>query len=226
MSDSGAPHAPAPELAEPLLDESIRAVHSRRGRRRARRRQRRWNRVLVEWAVILFFAVALAVGMRTYVFQAFYIPSGSMLPTLGIGDRILVDKAFFSAAGLHTGDIIVFARPAAASCAAGERDLVKRVIGLPGETISSRGNTVYIDGAPIEEPYLPADTSLGPPIVRRTIYGAELPTVIPPGEYFVMGDNRTNSCDSRYWGYVSAKEILGRVVLDWWHNGHPTFHVF
>ena len=191
-----------------------------------RRKRNRRQRLLIEWGTIAALAVILAVVVRTFVFQAYYIPSGSMLPTLGIGDRILLDKLFFSPSKVHTGDIIVFSRPPAAICGIGEKDLVKRVIGTPGETLSSRGNTVYIDGRPMAQPYLPTGAALGPPITTQTIYGETLPRVIPPGEFFVMGDNRTNSCDSRYWGYVSANEIVGKVVLDWWHNNHPAFHIF
>jgi signal peptidase I len=176
--------------------------------------------------VIAAIAVVLAVVIRTFVFQAFYIPSGSMLPTLNIGDRILLDKLFFSPSSVHTGDIVVFARPPAASCAIGERNLVKRVIGTPGETLSSNGNTILINGKPMPQTYLPRGALLGPPITTHTIYGQTLPVTIPPGKYFVMGDNRTNSCDSRYWGYVSANEIVGKVVLDWWHNNRPAFRIF
>lgn len=197
------------------------------GRGRAHRRPRqRGTRIALEWLSIALVAVLLALGLRTFVFQAYYIPSGSMLPTLGIGDRILTLKLFFSPSKLHTGDIIVFSRPPAASCAVGEKDLVKRVIGTPGETITSVGNTIYIDGKAISEPYLAPGTSFGPAITNRTIYGQTLPSVIPPNEFFVMGDNRADSCDSRYWGYVSGSEVVGKVVLDWWHNSHPNFHIF
>jgi signal peptidase I len=186
----------------------------------------RWRRSLIEWGSIALVALVLAVLVRTFVFQAYYIPSGSMLPTLGIGDRILLDKLFFSPSKLHTGDIIVFTRPPAASCGVGEKDLVKRVIGTPGETVTSRGNTVFINGQAMTQSYLPPGALLGPQITTRTIYGQTLPSVIPSGEFFVMGDNRTNSCDSRFWGYVSANEIVGKVVLDWWHNNRPAFHIF
>jgi signal peptidase I len=180
----------------------------------------------LEWSAIAVVAVLLALGMRTFVFQAYYIPSGSMLPTLGIGDRILLDKLFFSASKLKTGDVIVFARPPAAVCGIGEKDLVKRVIGIPGDRVTSQGNTVLINGKPIREPYLPPNSYLGPEVSRQTIYGQHLPSVIPPGKFFVMGDNRAYSCDSRYWGYVSSNEIVGKVILDWWQHGHPAFRVF
>jgi len=161
-------------------------------------------------------ALLLALGMRAFVFQAFFVPSGSMIPTLQTYDRILVDKLFFSANNLHTGDVIVFHRPANDKvCGLDEADFVKRVIGTHGETVSSKGNTVYIDGKPLAEPYLPKGQPLGMAIKPETV---------PNGELFVMGDNRPDSCDSRYWGYVPTSNVIGKVVLVWWRNGHPDLH--
>lgn len=213
--------------SDPGWPSADRRRSGRRARWAARRKSGpRWKHALVEWGTVALVAVLLALGVRTFVFQAYFIPSGSMLPTLGIGDRILVNKLFFSSSSLKRGDVIVFARPAAATCGIGEKDLVKRVIGIPKDVVTSLGNTVVINGTPVKEPYLPSNTQLGTAISRRTQYGQYLPKRIPPGEYFVMGDNRVNSCDSRYWGYVSSNEIVGKVVLDWWHNGRPSFHIF
>jgi signal peptidase I len=181
-------------------------------------RRRRRGRVLAEWAVIAACGILLAVGVRAYALQAFFVPSGSMIPTLQIGDRILVDKFLFNYHDLTRGDIVVFDRPPADTfCGADEADLVKRVIGLPGQTIWSKGNAVFIDGKRIDESYLPANDPLGTkPIARQKI---------PPNDYFVMGDNRSISCDSRYWGPVPGRLIVGRVVLIWWRAGHPYFHL-
>lgn len=176
---------------------------------------RRWRRRLLEWVAILLAALVAALLLRAYVVQAFYVPSGSMLPTLQIGDRILVEKVDLD---IHRGDIIVFRRPPGdLYLEDGATDLVKRVIGLPGETIWSEGNTVYIDGRPLPEPWLPPHTPLGPPIRRQ---------VIPKGEYFVMGDNRADSYDSRYWGPIPKSLIIGKVFLLIWRHGHPAFHIF
>ena len=113
----------------------------------------RGHRALVEWGIILVAVVLCTVLLRTFVVQSFYIPSGSMLPTLQLGDRIIVDKLSYRFHDPHRGDIVVFARPPLEDQA--YSDLVKRVIGLPGETISSKGGAVYINGKRLAEPWLP-----------------------------------------------------------------------
>ena len=165
-------------------------------------------RKAAEWVGVIAVAVLVAVLLRAFVVQTFFIPSASMEPTLMIGDRIIVSKLSYHLHDVHRGNIIVFKRPPAENCG-GEpvADLVKRVIGLPGETISSRGNQVLINGKPIAQPWLPKGTVLGPAIT---------PTKIGANAYFVMGDNRTNSCDSRMWGTVQGKLIVGHVVLRIW----------
>ncbi len=172
-----------------------------------RRRPRR-HRWLIEWAVVVVVALVVAVGVRTFVLQTFYIPSGSMEPTLDIGDRILVDKLSYDFHPVHRGDIIVFRRPPNQPEIGPPsiKDLVKRVIGLPGNTISSHGGQVYINGKLLPEPWLPPGT------VTNNIRTQ----VIPPHEYFVMGDNRTDSLDSRYFGPIPGKLIVGRVVARIW----------
>jgi signal peptidase I len=187
----------------------------------ARRRRRR--RVLIEWLIVLAVALVLALGIRTFVVQAFYIPSGSMEPTLNIGDRILVQKLFFNYHDLHTGDIIVFHEPPNDACPPPETDLVKRVIGLPGQTIYSIGNTIYVNNKPLSEPWLPKGTVLGPKISQGS---PQHPFKIPADSFYVLGDNRSISCDSRYWGVVPGKSIVGKVFLRWWHNNRPDLHFF
>lgn len=189
-----------------------------KGRRHRRGRPRSTKSIAIEWLSVAVVAVLLALGVRAFVFQAFYVPSPSMVPALLVGDRILVQKLFFSPSSLHTGDIVVFRGPTADSvCGSHEPDLVKRVIGLPGETIQSMGNTVYIDGKPLDEPWLPKGQQLGKSIPLETI---------PAGQYFMMGDNRPVSCDSRYWGTIPGSSMIGKVVLLWWRNNHPAFHIF
>ena len=169
---------------------------------------------------MLGFAALVALGLRAYVVQTFYVPSGSMLPTLQIGDRMLVDKLPWVVDDIHRGDIVVFRRTPGDTSVA-DSDLVKRVVGLPGETISSRGDTVLIDGKPINEPWLPK-------LVGQCYQSAfDIPTThIPPGHYFVMGDCRGNSYDSRYWGTVPQSYIVGKVFVVLWRHGHPWFHWF
>lgn len=184
----------------------------RSGRRR--RRSRRW---IIEWGVVILLALVVAVVVRTYVFQTFYIPSGSMEPTLMVGDRIIVDKLAFHFHPVERGDIVVFRRPPheREECAGPEvTDLVKRVVGLPTETISARGGLVYITGKPLAEPWLP----------KLYAYTAPFgPVKIPKGDYFMMGDHRTNSCDSRYWGPLPGSYIVGEVVMRIWPPGRIHF---
>jgi signal peptidase I len=194
----------------------------------AARRQRQAppsrRRALAGWAICLAVAVLLAVGIRTFVVQAFSIPSTSMVPTLNVYDRILVWKAFFSWHQLREGDIIVFTHPPRDHCPGPTRtDLVKRVIALPGQTIYSAGGVLYVDGRRLREPYLPSDDPLGPPIPGASRHD---PFRVPRGEFYVMGDNRAISCDSRYWGPVQGSTIVGRVVMLVWHDSHPDFRFF
>lgn len=192
------------------------------GPRRRRRRSRR-RRGLIEAGVTIGVAVLLAGLVRAFVFQTFWIPSSSMVPTLGVYDRILVQKAFFTWHDVREGDIVVFTEPPADHCGGPQGDLVKRVIALPGQTIYSSGNTIYVDGKPLAEPYLPPGDPLGPPIPDAS---SQHPYRVPAGEFYVLGDNRAVSCDSRYWGPIEGSSIVGKVVLDWWHDSHPEFRWF
>ncbi len=174
----------------------------------------RGSRWLVEWGLVLLVAFGLAVGLRTFVIQTYSIPSGSMIPTLQIGDRILVDKLSYHLHAVHRGDVVVFATPPEEIKVLMVNDLVKRVIGLPGETISSgpRGE-VFINGKLIKQSWLTANArnDPGPPIRTQKI---------PAGEVFVMGDNRGSSDDSRFIGPVSESLIVGRAVLGFWPLSH------
>jgi signal peptidase I len=168
------------------------------------RQKRRW-RGAIEWGAILAVAVLAALLLRGFVVQPYFIPSGSMEPTLQINDKVLVNKLAYDFHPVHRGDIIVFGKPAD-DYSPGIKDLIKRVIGLPGETISASGGSVYINGQKLNEPWLP----------KGTITGDFTPVHIPPGEYFVMGDNRGNSADSRVIGPIAKKLIVGRAFLIVW----------
>jgi signal peptidase I len=182
------------------------------------------RRVLAGWAVSLTLALLLAFGVRTFVLQTFWIPSGSMVPTLGVYDRILVLKAFFNWHQLREGDIVVFTQPPRDLCGgSSETDLVKRVIALPGQTIYSAHGILYVDGRRLREPYLPPHDPLGPPIPGAT---RQDPFHVPSGEFYVMGDNRAISCDSRFWGPIKGSSIIGRVIMLLWHDGHPDLRLF
>ena len=167
-------------------------------------------------------AVLLAGLVRAFAFQTFWIPTSSMVPTLGVYDRVLVQKAFFTWRDVREGDIVVFSHPPLDHCL-GEGDLVKRVIALPGQTIYSSGNSIYVNGRRLAEPYLPNDDPLGPPVPDAS---RAHPYRVPAGEFYVLGDNRADSCDSRYWGPITGSSIIGKVVLTWWHDGRPDFHGF
>jgi signal peptidase I len=185
-------------------------------------RRRRRTRSLAETAIIILVAVLLAFVVRAYVFQTFWIPSSSMVPTLSVYDRILVEKAFFNWHDVRAGEIVVFTHPPRDNCPGPQQgDLVKRVIALPGQTIYSSGNSIYINGRLLAEPYLPHYDPLGPAIASR-----QHPYRVPPGDFYLLGDNRAISCDSRYWGPIKGSSIVGEVVLLWWHDGHPDLHWF
>ena len=171
----------------------------------------RWSsrRRAIEWLVIAAVAVCVALVIRVYVVQTFDIPSPSMTPTLKVGDRILVNKLAYRFHGVGRGDIIVFRRPPAEDCGTPVTDLVKRVIGLPGETIWDKNGTMYIDGKVLAQPWLPKND----PNTYTPSFG---PVKIGANSYFVMGDNRKVSCDSRYWGTVNRSLIVGKVEMLIW----------
>jgi len=165
-------------------------------------------RTTVEWLLVIGGALLVALLVRTFFIQAFWIPSDSMEPTLHKGDRVLVNKLSYKLHDVHRGDVIVFKRPDAARSANPDddiEDLIKRVIGLPGDTIETVDGVININGDPLPEPYLPEGTrSDSPPVERQ---------VVPEGHYFVMGDNRGNSQDSRYFGPIEEGLIVGRAFV-------------
>jgi len=184
------------------------------------------TRKVFEWARIILVAMILAIGVRAYVARTFFIPSGSMLPTLQIGDRILVDQLPFVRHDINRGDIIVFRRVPADTDPTRPADLVKRVIGLPGETISSRADQILINGHPLREPWLP-DFNAQPAADSCAQAAFDIKrTKIAPNSYFVLGDCRGNSLDSRAWGTVPSSYIVGKVFVVIWRHGHPFLHWF
>ena len=188
-------------------------------------KKRRPAKVVTEWVAIIAVALVLALAARQWVFQTFSIPSESMVPTLDVGDRIVVQKIFWSWHDIKQGDIVVFSRPPHDTQCTGpeSEDLVKRVIALPGQTIYSASGKVFVDGRQLNESYLPKPDPLGRPIPGAS---AQHPYRVPAGDFYVMGDNRAVSCDSRYWGPVKGDTIVGKVVLLLWRHGHPAWHVF
>ncbi len=179
----------------------------------------RTRRLALEWLILVVAALAIAFLIKTFLFQAFYIPSGSMEPTLKIGDRVLVNKLSYDLHDVHRGDIIVFSAPPSAR-SGGIDDLVKRAIGLPGDTVTTRPDgSVYINGRRLSEPYLPKDT---PTTMTSIPPGCGAPAdgsvgcVVPKGDLFMLGDNRTESKDGRFFGPIPQSSIVGRVFVRIW----------
>jgi signal peptidase I len=169
------------------------------------RRRSNGARQAIEWVLLVIGALIIAVIIKTFLFQAFYIPSASMDPTLKVHDRVLVNKLSYHLHSVHRGDIVVFHAPPEEETAQ-IKDLVKRVIGLPGDTIEARNNHVYINDRLLKEPYLPAGTVT-----------VNLPRqVVPANSYFMMGDNRTQSSDSRVFGPIKRSTIIGRAFVKMW----------
>ncbi len=161
-------------------------------------------RSLLEWVMVLVGAVVVAMLLRAFLFQAFKIPSESMEATLQVQDRVMVNRVSYHLHDVERGDVIVFTTPP--GIPAGEAHLIKRVIGLAGETIEGRDNAVYVNGQRVAEPYLdPADTILD-----------FQPITIPEGTVFVMGDNRDDSGDSRIFGPIDTDTIVGRAFVIYW----------
>ena len=176
------------------------------------------SRWIVELVGVVVVAILVAVLLRTFVVATYSIPSGSMEPTLQVGDRIVVDKLSYHLHGVDRGNIVVFTTPPNEDCAGPPvADLVKRVIGLPGESISLRDGSVYVDGRLLPEPFLPpnvrTDTYPGPSSNGFALHHAYR---IPTGDVFVLGDNRPDSCDSRWWGPIRESSIVGEVDLRIW----------
>lgn len=188
---------------------------------RRRRRLERWfgrrGAGVAEWLLVIVGAVVLAIVVKVFLLQAFYIPSASMYPTLHVHDRVLVNKLSYDLHDVNRGDIVVFERPASET-SSNIPDLIKRVVALPGESIAFADGAVYIDGRKLDEGYLPEGT-------MTTVTNAPLkcpladPCVIPDGEVWVMGDNRGDSKDSRYFGPIPESTIVGRAFIRVWPLG-------
>ena len=218
------PHEPTSPLGDPTARPRADTSSSFAAGPRERGKDRGHLAFLRELPVLILVAFGLAILLKTFVVQAFYIPSGSMEPTLEPGDRVLVMKAFDTP---QRGDIIVFENPKPTEepdrgivggflhwlseglgfARPVDEDFIKRVIGLPGETVELRNGKLFVDGVQILEPYLE-----GPPDTRD--YG---PVKVPKGKLFVLGDNRLNSNDSRYGlGFVPRDKVVGEAFILIW----------
>jgi signal peptidase I len=195
------------------------------------RRQQSMLSVVRETAVLVVLAILLAVLFKTFLVQAFYIPSGSMEPTLNISDRVLVEKVSYRFGDVHDGDVIVFVHDlpgvepesgnpvarffsglgqAVGVAPPSSRDFIKRVVGVPGDRISCQQGRLYRNGQQVDEPYLaPATTTDNCSSVT-----------VPAGKLYVMGDNRNNSEDSRTFGPIDRSSVVGRAFVRIWPLSH------
>jgi signal peptidase I len=195
---------------------------------------RAWVRNALELPLLLLVALIVTLVFKALLAQAFYIPSGSMEPQLRKDDRVVVSRTAYRLHDPHRGDIVVFPSPAAppedhglleglvddvldavAVGGRGDRELIKRVIGLPGEVVEGRDGGVVVDGRPLVEPYLPEGTV-------TSDFG---PIAVPEGEVFVLGDNRTNSHDSRFpdIGTIEVDDLVGRAIARVWPPTRAAF---
>ena len=224
MAETEARDLPAPESAEasselhPLPDA---------------KRPGRASRFIGSTPFLILVAVVVAIIVKTFLVQAFYIPSASMEPTLDVGDRVFVNKFVYDFGDVGRGDVIVFENPNSGDLPdrgvvggilhwLGEgigfaqpenEDFIKRVIGLPGETIEIRNNVVYVDGEPLDEPYLTEQA--------KRSNGDGMRFVVPQNSLFVMGDNRGNSADSLFGlGYIPLDKVIGRAFVVIWPPSH------
>ncbi|MEW6059666.1 MAG: signal peptidase I, partial [Actinomycetota bacterium] len=181
---------------------------------------------LREIPILVLIALAIAILVKTFLIQAFYIPSVSMEPTLVPGDRVLVNKLAYRFGDIHRGDVIVFQNPDPTKIPdrswigsvlhwlgeglgfhqSEDEDLIKRVVGLPGDTVEARDGYVYVNGERLTEPYLPEGTTT---VMPRS-------WTVPPGNLFVLGDNRSNSGDSRLFGFVPEDNVIGKAFVIIW----------
>ena len=217
-------------MAEPARNIAKHAAPGARDESAARPQQKS---VVREYTEAMVIALVLAVFIRTFFIQAYKIPSGSMEPTLLIGDHILVNKIvyglrmpdsifgleipglpygryLFNLEPVHRGDVVVFVFPQDPS-----KDFIKRVIGTPGDTIEIKDGAVWLNGQKMDDPHAHLEVASADrsPVSPRDNFG---PTTVPEGKLFMMGDNRDHSYDSRFWGFVDQTAVEGRAMMIYW----------
>lgn len=164
-------------------------------------------RSLQENLILIAIALCLALVIRTFIAEPRYIPSESMIPTLYTGDRLVVEKISYRFGPPHFGDIIVFEPPPELQRRGYPKNqaFIKRIIGEPGDTVAVSHGQVYLNGKPLEEKYIAEPAKQAFTLVQ-----------VPKDEFFVMGDNRNDSNDSRYWGFLPRKNIIGKAIFRFW----------
>jgi signal peptidase I len=202
--------------------------------RRGRRMPHGW-RVGLDWFVTIVGAVAIVLAIKAWVVNPYRIPTPSMEPTLHcarsavepscrgrFSDRVLANRFIYHFRDPHRGEIVVFKAPPAAKtqCSSGEGNVfVKRLIGLPGERISERRGFIYVNGKKLDEPYIRSDVHVAD--AGNPFKG---PFTVPNGSYYMMGDNRNESCDSRTWGAVPRANLIGKVFMTYWPPNRISIH--
>jgi signal peptidase I len=199
-------------------------------RQKREKREKSTTNSLIEFVVIIAVALGLAIGIQAFLIKPFRIPSPSMVPTLAVGQRVLVNRIGTHFGDPSRGDIIVFKPPAGAdthqcgipsepddghpcgkpTANRSDSNFIKRVIGLPGDLVSVRNNRAYINGKPLNEPYINKGT------LCDNLCNLPKPIKVPPGHFFMMGDNRGESDDSRDWGPVPKKWVIGHAFFTYW----------
>jgi len=168
-------------------------------------------RSLLELPVMLLISFVLVFGfVRPVIASSFYIGSESMVPTLQVWDRLLINKLAYDIQGPERGDIVLFRDPHG-----GKEPLIKRVVGLPGDTVRIRGGRLFVNGEPQKEPYV-AERPCVRAAPKTCSFG---PVRVPKGHVFVMGDNRANSYDSRFFGPIPEESIIGEALVRFWPPG-------
>ena len=221
-----------PEASSPRGETTAEGSDPGPARPHAQERSTAAARTLRELPVLFVVALCIAFVVKTFLAQAFYIPSGSMLPQLQLNDRVVVSKLAYKFHEPHRGDIVVFDRPERGFAPAptntnpvrwvlervgivqpSTEEFIKRVVGLPGETVEGKEGKVFVDGKRLVEPYLPDGMTTGN-------FG---PVKVEPGQLWVMGDNRSNSADSRFFGAIDQDTIVGRAVVRVWPLADASF---
>jgi signal peptidase I len=219
------------ELERGALSASQRVRPTRVQRYHGRHVRQRKKRLLAELPLLILTALVLAMVVKGFLIQAFFIPSRSMEPTLDVGDRVVVNRLAYRMGDPGHGQVAVFLRPTAEKAPPaqgplswvrravaqglggtppGNEDLIKRIVGLPGDVLEGRGGRLWRNGRPVVEPYLPTNT-------YTSDFG---PVRVKPDHYWMMGDNREDSADSRYFGQVPRSALVGRAIVKVWPVPH------
>lgn len=182
-------------------------------------RTQRAGKVLRDWVLVIAVALVAALVVRVYVLQQFYISGPSMETTMFTNDRVLVNKLSYRIHGIHRGDVVVFDRVTMNGSTVAHDDLIKRVVGLAGETVEIKQCKVYVNGTAIDEPYLPARDAGQSDLTARCRVVTMRPVQVPGRHIFVMGDNRPESFDSRSFGPIPESLVVGRAFAVVWPLG-------